>query len=108
MTKARQHTYAATIAWTGNQGEEASAYDAHARDYDIDCPGRPTLRGSANSRYLGGAERHNPEDLLVAVLAAFHMLWYLHLCAVNDIVVTAYEDAAEGQMQTHSDTQSDG
>ena len=31
------------------------------------------------------------------------MLWYLHLCAVNHVVVTAYEDAAEGTMRTHAD-----
>ena len=36
-------------------------------------------------------------------LAACHMLWYLHLCTSNGIVVTAYEDAAEGVMRTHSD-----
>jgi organic hydroperoxide reductase OsmC/OhrA len=26
------------------------------------------------------------------------MLWYLHLCAVNDVVVTSYEDNASGTM----------
>ena len=29
------------------------------------------------------------------------MLWYLHLCSAAGVVVTAYEDAAEGVMQTH-------
>lgn len=27
------------------------------------------------------------------------MLWYLHLCAVNGIIVVDYEDPAEGVMQ---------
>ena len=80
-----------------------TAYDVYARDYEIACPGRPTLRASADPRYLGSAERHNPEDLLVAALSACHMLWYLHLCAIDGIVVTAYQDAAEGLMQTHAD-----
>ena len=31
------------------------------------------------------------------------MLWYLHLCASNGIVVADYEDAAEGVMRTRSD-----
>ena len=31
------------------------------------------------------------------------MLWYLHLCAANRVVVTGYEDAAEGTMETHAD-----
>ena len=26
------------------------------------------------------------------------MLWYLHLCAIKGVVVTAYDDAAEGTM----------
>ena len=91
------------MTWTGNKGRGTSAYDAYARDYDVACAGKLTLRGSADLRYLGGANRHNPEDLLVAALSACHMLWYLHLCAVSGVVVTAYEDNAEGRMQTHAD-----
>ena len=37
----------------------------------------------------------------MAALSACHMLWYLHLCSAAGVVVTAYEDAAEGVMQTH-------
>ena len=103
MAKAMRHTYTARVTWTGNKGQGTTAYDAYARDYDVACAGRPTLRGSADLRYLGDADRHNPEDLLVAALSACHMLWYLHLCAVSGVVVTAYEDDAEGRMQTHAD-----
>jgi organic hydroperoxide reductase OsmC/OhrA len=52
---------------------------------------------------MGDAARHNPEEMLVAALSACHMLWYLHLCATKSVIVTAYEDTAEGQMQTHAD-----
>jgi organic hydroperoxide reductase OsmC/OhrA len=31
------------------------------------------------------------------------MLWYLHLCAVNGIVVTEYRDEAQGQMTENKD-----
>ena len=31
------------------------------------------------------------------------MLWYLHLCAINDIVVTDYQDEALGTMTETSD-----
>ena len=41
--------------------------------------------------------------MLVSALSACHMLWYLHLCAMKGVVVTAYEDTAEGLMQTHAD-----
>lgn len=31
------------------------------------------------------------------------MLWYLHLCAINSIVVTDYEDEAKGVMAENPD-----
>ena len=36
--------------------------------------------------------------MLVAALSQCHMLSYLHRCAIGGVVVTAYEDAAEGVM----------
>ncbi|MCY4065550.1 MAG: OsmC family protein, partial [Rhodospirillaceae bacterium] len=43
------------------------------------------------------------EDMLLAALSACHMLWYLHLSASAGVVVTAYEDRAEGTMRTQAD-----
>ena len=100
---AREHTYTATVTWTGNGGEGTAGYTAYTRDHDIECPDKPAIRGSSDPAFLGDAGRHNPEDLLVAALSACHMLWYLHLCAAAGVVVTAYEDAAAGTMQTHRD-----
>ena len=98
---AREHTYSAAVTWTGNLGAGTAGYKAYSRDYDIDCPGKPVIRGSADPAYRGDAGRYNPEDMLVAALSACHMLWYLHLCSSAGVVVTAYEDAADGVMQTH-------
>ena len=100
---AKEHTYAAVVTWTGNQGGGTVDYRAYTRDYKVACAGKPPIKGSADPAYLGDASRHNPEDLLVAALSACHMLWYLHLCAANKVVVTAYEDAAEGVMRTYPD-----
>ena len=97
----REHTYSATVTWTGNSGQGTAGYKAYTRDHDIACPGKPVIRGSADPAYRGDAGRHNPEDMLVAALSACHMLWYLHLCSAAGVVVAAYEDAAEGVMQTH-------
>ena len=98
---AREHSYSATVTWTGNSGQGTAGYKAYTRDYDIACAGKPTIAGSADPAYRGDASRHNPEDLLVAALSACHMLWYLHLCSAAGVVVTAYEDSADGVMQTH-------
>lgn len=100
---ARDHTYSATVTWTGNRGEGTRRYRGYGRDHDIACAGKPVIRGSADPAYLGDAAWHNPEDMLVAALSACHMLWYLHLCASAGVVVTAYEDAAGGTMRTHPD-----
>ena len=71
--------------------------------HDIACAGKPVIRGSTDPHYTGAPGHHNPEDLLVTALSACHMLGYLHLCALHQVAVTAYEDAAEGLMQTHGD-----
>jgi len=100
---AKENRYSAAVTWTGNLGEGTRSYNGYARHYDIICPGKPTLLGSADPEYRGDSQRHNPEDLLVAALSACHMLWYLHLCAVDKVVVTAYRDSADGVMRANPD-----
>jgi organic hydroperoxide reductase OsmC/OhrA len=95
MPEARQHRYQVHTRWSG----ETRGYDGYAREHVIEVPDKPTLRVSADPAFLGDASCHNPEDLLVAALSSCHMLWYLHLCAAKGIVVTGYEDAAEGTME---------
>ncbi len=94
------HRYRATLVWTGAAANGTRDYPDYSRDYRIDVAGKPPLAGSADASFLGDGTRHNPEDLLVGALSACHLLWYLHLCADNGLVVTAYEDRAEGMMVT--------
>ena len=96
--RTRTHTYDATIRWTGNRGTGTDAYRSYGRDYDIDSPGRPTIKGSADRYFRGDPDRHNPEDLLVASLSGCHLLAYLALCARNGIIVEDYVDSASGEM----------
>jgi organic hydroperoxide reductase OsmC/OhrA len=39
----------------------------------------------------------------VASISSCHMLWYLHLCAVNGVIVTDYTDQASGSMEENKD-----
>lgn len=94
----RTHSYSPTVTWTGNTGRGTASYTAYSRDHVISVAGRPDIAGSSDPAFRGSADRHNPEDMLVAALSACHMLWYLHLSAEAGIVVTAYRDTAEGQM----------
>ena len=97
------HHFSVTVAWTGNQGSGTSDYKAYLRDHEIGGAGKPVLPGSSDPAFRGDAARYNPEELLIASLSACHMLWYLHLCAVNEIVVTAYNDSARGEMLLDAD-----
>ena len=65
--------------------------------------GQPPIAGSSDPSFRGDAARWNPEQLLVAALSQCHLLWYLHLCAVSDVVVIAYEDHAVGVMEQGED-----
>lgn len=94
------HEYRVIVTWTGNRGTGTSGYRDYARDHAISCDGKPDIPGSADPAFRGDAERWNPEDLLLASISACHKLWYLHVCAVNGVVVTAYEDHAAGTMVT--------
>lgn len=99
----KHHHYSATVNWTGNRGTGTSAYAAYDRDHIIAIDGKPELLGSSDPAFRGNPERHNPEDSFVGAIAACHLLWYLHLCAVNGVVVVSYTDKATGTMKENSD-----
>jgi organic hydroperoxide reductase OsmC/OhrA len=98
------HQYRTTLRWTGNLGKGTVDYRGYGRNYEIDGEGKMApVSGSSDPHFRGDATRYNPEELLVASLSACHMLAYLHLCAVNQVVVTGYEDAASGTMEESPD-----
>lgn len=94
------HRYQARLDWTGNLGAGTSGYEAYARHYSVQVPGKPDLIGSADPLFRGDPSRHNPEDLLLAAIASCHMLSYLALCARHRINVLAYTDRADADMET--------
>jgi organic hydroperoxide reductase OsmC/OhrA len=99
----QQHHYCVKIAWTGNIGSGTRDYRSYKRDHEIQAPGKLSIPGSSDAKFLGDSARYNPEELLVASLSACHMLWYLHLCADAGIIVESYADEAEGFMEISRD-----
>ena len=99
----KQHQYAVSMTWTGNDGTGTQSYRGYRRDHEITAAGKPPIPGSSDPAFRGDPARYNPEELLVASLSSCHMLWYLHLCAVNGIVVLDYRDEAAGTMQEEAD-----
>lgn len=100
---AREHRYDVTIEWTGDLGHGTSSYRAYERRHELRAEGKPAIPASSDPAFRGDPARWNPEELLVASLSSCHMLWYLHLCAANGIVVTGYRDRASGAMVEDAD-----
>jgi organic hydroperoxide reductase OsmC/OhrA len=100
---AKPHRYKARVVWTGNIGAGAKTYEAYGRDHQIQASGKPDIPGSSDPSFRGDPGRWNPEELLVASLSTCHQLWYLHHCSVAGVVVTAYQDDAEGEMAEDED-----
>lgn len=90
--------YAAHLRWTGNLGHGTADYIGYDRGYRIRIAGKPDLAGTADPAFRGEADKHNPEELFLASLAACHMLFYLSLCARNGVRVVGYEDHARGTL----------
>ncbi|MDI5982076.1 OsmC family protein [Amycolatopsis magusensis] len=99
----KEHRYAMTVTWTGNQGEGTARYRDYSRAHDVYIPGKPVLAGSADPAFLGDPTRWNPEELLVASLSECHMLWVLALAAAKKVVITGYTDEADGVMVEEAD-----
>jgi organic hydroperoxide reductase OsmC/OhrA len=98
MTEKR-HEYKVTVTWQGNTGTGTSGYRDYGRDHVISAKGKPDILASSDAAFRGDPARWNPEDLFLASLSACHKLWYLHFCAVSGVIVTHYEDHAEGVME---------
>lgn len=94
----KEHRYRPTVVWTGNTGEGTAGYKAYERAHVISAPGKSDIAGSSDASFRGDASRWNPEDLFVVSASTCHMLWYLHLCATNGVIVLDYRDEPEGLM----------
>ncbi len=96
----KKHQYKTTLEWTGNTAKGTESYRSYSRNHEITMKGKlhPIL-GSSDPSFLGDTSRYNPEELFLSSLSACHMLWYLHLCSVHNVVVMEYHDTAEGIME---------
>ena len=96
MTK--EHHYQATITWTGNKGSGTRDYGSYSRDHTVSLANKTPILASSDPSFRGDPAKVNPEELLLSALSGCHMLWYLHLCADQGIMVVDYQDTASGTM----------
>jgi organic hydroperoxide reductase OsmC/OhrA len=93
-----RHHFECRLVWTGAAKGASTDYEKYSREYRVDMPGKPSIRGTAATVFRGDPALPNPEELLVASLTACHFLSYVALCARAGIAVVAYEDEATGSM----------
>lgn len=99
MKTADHHEYAASLIWEGNLGKGTADYSSYSRRFRILIQNKPEIIGTADAAFRGEADKHNPEDLLVAAIVSCHMLSYLALCSRTGITVVEYQDEARGTLK---------
>ncbi|KAA8734945.1 OsmC family peroxiredoxin [Acinetobacter qingfengensis] len=99
----KQHLYRSKIEWTGNSGLGTKNYTSYQRSHNIIIANKPIIQGSSDPAFRGDNTKHNPEDLFLSSISFCHMLWYLHFCSINHIIVEEYTDIAEGIMLEEND-----
>ena len=95
----REHFYELELKWTGNKGKGTSDYRSYERSHTISGTGKGTIFASSDPSFRGDQNKYNPEELLLASLSSCHMLWFLHLCSKQGIVVIDYVDHPKGVME---------
>ena len=89
--------YAATVTWTGSAEDHRSGQYSRVHEWRFD--GHTVVRASAGPSVPGSdPSAVDPEEALVASASACHMLWFLAIARKKGLVVTAYEDQADGEM----------
>lgn len=98
IIKEKEHHYKTKVVWTGNLGKGTENYNAYSRNHIVVIENKVNVECSSDPSFLGDKTKHNPEELLVSAISSCHMLWFLHLCSENRILVKEYSDEAIGKM----------
>ncbi len=99
----KRHQYNLKLKWTGSNGSGTSSYTAYERSHSIIKENKQDILCSSDPVFRGDKTKYNPEELFIAAISSCHMLWYLHLCADNGIVVTDYSDDPVGNLLESQD-----
>jgi organic hydroperoxide reductase OsmC/OhrA len=93
-------TYTASLTW--ERGDAVFTDGQYSRAHEISFDGGITVAGSASPHVvklpLSREDAVDPEEMLVASLAACHMLFFLDFARRAGYVIDAYVDRAEGVM----------
>lgn len=91
------HRYTALVRWTADAEAHRSGRYSRAHEWRFD--GGAVVPGSSAPPVPGSDPAAvDPEEALVASVSACHMLFFLAFARQKGLVVTGYEDEAEGVM----------
>ncbi len=98
--------YNATIRWFASPGEDFAKGQysrAHSWSFDggaiVDASASPTIVPPP----WANPEGVDPEEAFVASLSSCHMLFFLDFARRSGVIVTSYEDEADGEMHKGDD-----
>lgn len=95
--------YTAQIAWTSNSPETFTK-NRYSRGHEWSFDGGVTVPASSSPQVVprfSVAEAVDPEEALVASVAACHMLTFLYLAARAGFRIDSYTDNAVGEMSAN-------
>jgi organic hydroperoxide reductase OsmC/OhrA len=99
-------SHTATIRWSASPGEEF-AKGQYSRAHQWAFDGGAVVPASPSPHIVpapwSDAAGVDPEEAFVASLASCHMLFFLDFARRSGVVVTSYEDEAEGVMEKGAD-----
>ena len=99
-------THNATIRWFASPGEDF-AKGQYSRAHSWNFDGLANVAASASPHVVpmpwANPDAVDPEEAFVASAASCHMLFFLDFARRAGVVVTSYEDEAEGLMEKGDD-----
>ena len=99
-------THHATIRWFASPGEDF-AKGQYSRAHSWNFDGLTNVAASASPHIVpmpwANPDAVDPEEAFVASVASCHMLFFLDFARRGGVVVTGYEDEAEGVMEKSED-----
>ncbi len=99
-------TYTATIRWFASPGENF-AKGQYGRAHSWMFDGGAVVAASASPHHvppgMADPDAVDPEEAYVASLSSCHMLFFLDFARRSGVIVTSYEDEADGVLEEGED-----
>lgn len=97
------HHYKIKTVWSGKSIVGNADVKSYDRSHRVLNEGKPSLELTTDNAIIGDKSKLNPEDLLVSSISSCHMLSYLYICSMSNVIILDYFDNAIGFMEENND-----